>query len=297
MRVTQNILFGNFMRDVNINRAEMGKIQSDLSSGKRVRIPSHDPVSFERSRIISEDIRKQEQYQSNISNGLRQSRLAQQTLEATIDRLIDIKQIVTHGASDSSTGSVRENMAEEVAGIRESLVHALNLNYGDRYLFAGTNSGEPPFEMDDNEPGGVANHSNGNPPQLLVADKTRVDLSITGEELTDTGAGDLFEIIENIEEALINNDTEQIGLQLEDIDTAIDHVVTLTSRLANSINRMEYLFEQYESSKIARHSDISELVDTDYARAFSDLQRTQVAFESAMAVHTKMFGNTLLNYL
>ena len=57
------------------------------------------------------------------------------------------------------------------------------------------------------------------------------------------------------------------------------------------------MFEQYESSKIAQRSDVSELVDTDYAQAFSDMQRNQVAYESAMAVHTSMFKNTLLNYL
>lgn len=297
MRVTQKILFSNFMRDVNKNRSEMGKVQSDLSSGRSVRIPSQGPVSFQRSRIIEDNIRKEEQYQNNISSGLRQARMGQEALEETIDRLIDIKKIVVQGASDSSNDKVRENMAEEIASIRDSLVFTLNVSSGDRYLFAGTNSDEKPFEFDALAPGGVANNSNNTPPQSLVADGIKLDISVTGEDLRDTDAGDMFEVISDIEQALRDNDTDAINALLPDIEKVTEHTTLLTSKLGNNINRMEFMFEQYESSKIVQKTDISELVDTDYAQAFSDLQRTQIAYESAMAVHTRMFSNSLLNYL
>lgn len=297
MRITQKILFGNFMRDVNKNRTELAKIQSDLSSGKMVRIPSHDPVSFQRSRIIEENIRKEQQFQKNISNGLRQGRQAQEALDETVDRLIDIKKILVQGATDTSNDKVRINMAEEVEGIRDSLVFTLNQSFGDRYLFAGTNSAVRPFELDIAEPGGVANYSNNTPPQIMVADGVKLDISITGVELRDTPAGDLFEIIENIEQALRDDDTQALNSLLPDIDSAIEQIATVTSRLGNNINRMEFVFEQYESSKINQKSDVSSLVDTDYAQAFSELQRVQIAFESAMAVHSTMVGTSLLDYL
>lgn len=297
MRITQKILFGNFMRDVSRNRSELASVQSDLSSGKRVRIPSQGPTEFQRSRIIEENIRKEEQYQGNISGGLRQGRMAQEALDETIDRLINIKQIVTRGASDSSDESVRTNMANEVAGIRDSLVFTLNQSYGDRYLFAGTNSVEEPFVNDGGGPGGVTNNSNDTPPQVTVADGVKLDISITGTELRDTESGDMFEIIGNIEQALRDNDAEALSGMIDNIDDSIEHATTVTSRLGNNINRMDYVFEQYESTKISQRSDVSELVDTDYATAFSELQRIQVAFDSAMATHSTMFGNSLLDYL
>jgi len=297
MRITQKTLFSNFMRDVNRNRSELAKVQSDLSSGKKVRVPSQDPTAFQRSRIIEENIRKEGQYQNNISNGLRQGRMAQEALDETTDRLIDVKRILTQGASDSSDEKVRGNMAEEIAGIRDSLVFTLNQSYGDRYIFAGTNSAEKPFEADDGAPGGILNNSNATPPKVSVADGVKLDMSITGTELRDTEAGDLFEILGNIEQALRENDRDALSGLLNDIDSGIEHVTTVTARLGNNINRMEYIFEQYESTKINQRSDVSELVDTDYAQSFSELQRVQVAFESAMAVHSTMFGNSLLDYL
>lgn len=297
MRVTQKILFDNFMRDINKNRSELAKNQSDLSSGRMVRVPSHDPISFQRSRIIEDNIRKEGQYQNNISNGLRQGRLAQEALDETIDRLIDIKQISVQGANDSAHEKVRINMADEVKGLRDSIVHTLNLSSGDRYLFSGTNSAEAPFEIDEGNIGVVDNHSNAEAPQVAVADGVKLDISITGTELRDSDSGDMFEVLGDIEQALRDNSGEDLNNLLPAIDDVIENVTTVTSRLGNNINRMEFMFEQYESKKISQESDVSELVDTNFAQSFSDLQRIQVAFESAMAVHTTMFSNSLLDYL
>ena len=60
---------------------------------------------------------------------------------------------------------------------------------------------------------------------------------------------------------------------------------------------MEYVFEQFENTKITKKAEISKLVDTDYAQAISDLQRNETIYQSAMAVHTRMFSNSLLNYI
>lgn len=296
MRVTQKLLFGNFMRDVNKNRGEAGRIQSELSSGRRVRVASQDPVAFQRARITEENIRKEEQFQSNIQNGLRQGRLAQDTLGKMIDGLIEIKSLAVNAASDSYGESNRENMADQVREMKKTMANSLNLTYGDRYLFAGTNSDQKPFEVDEGD-GTVTNNSNGNDASVKAGDGVNINFSVNGEDLTSTASGDLFGILENLEQVLRDNDQEGITNSLSELDDTVEHVTDVTSRLGNNINRMEYMFEQYESSKIAQKSDISELVDTDYAQAFSDMQRNQVAYESAMAVHTKMFSNTLLNYI
>jgi flagellar hook-associated protein 3 FlgL len=228
---------------------------------------------------------------------LRQSRLAQGALDEVIDNLIDIKSLMVQGATESAGDSVRENMADQIGGIRDSIVSTLNLSYGDRYLFAGTNSATQPFELDSASPSGVTNNSNAVPPEVLVGDGVSIDMSVTGNELANTPAGDLFQVLSDVEQALRNSDTDAINSLLPSTDSVIEHVTDVTSRLGNNINRMEFMYERYESFRITQRSDISALVDTDYAEAFSSLQRTQVAFESAMAVHTTMFNSTLLDYL
>lgn len=294
MRVTQKTIFDNFMRDVNKNRSKMAEIQSDLSSGREVRVPSQDPVNFQTSRILEADLGKIEQFQSNISSGLRQGRLAQDTMDGVVDSIINIKNLMVEGSSDTIGADERSNLADKVSGIRKQIVDGLNIQYGERYLFAGTNSGNKPFEL---AGAVVTNNSNNKPPHVIAADGVEIDISITGNDIADTPAGDLFTFLGDVENALRNNNNDQLNTLLDDADNVINHVTDLTSKLGDNINRMDFMFEQYESTKISQQSDISELVDTNYAEAFSDMQRTQVAYESAMAVHSKMFENTLLKYL
>jgi len=296
MRVTQKLLFGNFMRDVNKNRGEAGRIQSDLSSGRKVRLPSQEPVSFQRARITQENIRKEEQFQNNIDSGLRQGRLVQDTLDKMIDGLVEIKSLTVNGASDSYGPKNRESMADQIEGIKVTLANSLNLSYGDRYLFAGTNSDLQPFEVDE-ATGNVTNNSNANGPIIKAGDGVNIEFSVTGTELANTPAGDIFTVLNDLEAAFRANDQQTINNYLGNMDDVIEHVTDLTSKLGNNINRMEYMYEQYESSKITQNADVSKLVDTDFAEAFSEMQRNQVAYESAMAVHTTMFQNTLLDYL
>ena len=294
MRVTQKTIFDNCMRDVNKNRSKMAEIQSDLSSGRDVRVPSQGPVDFQSSRILEADLDKVEQFQSNIGSGLRQGRLAQDTMDGVVDSLINVKNLMVKGSSDSLGESERNSLADKLSGIRKQVVDSLKIQYGERYLCAGTNSGEKPFEL---AGGTVTNNSNDKPPHVVAGDGVEIDISITGEDIADTPAGDLFAFMGDVENALRNNDNEQVNNLLEDADDVINHVTDLTSKLGDNINRMDFMNEKYESTKVTQESDISELVDTDFAKAFSDMQRTQVAYESAMAVHSKMFKNTLLNYL
>jgi flagellar hook-associated protein 3 FlgL len=297
MRITQKIIFDDFLRDVNRNRSQMGNVKSQLSSGKTVRLPSNDPIAFQRSRNIEENLRKSVQYQDNINSGLRQARLAQGSMDEMIDRLVDVKRITTAGVTASSSESARISMADEVKGMRDAIVASLNVSYGNRYLFAGTNSGQPPFVLDSAQPNGVENRSNGVAPSIVVSDGVRTDVSVSGQELVNSPAGDLFTILHDVEQALRNNDTDTLRQLMPDLDTLIDHSSISIARLGGSINRMEFMFEQYESSNIGLQSDVSGLVDTDFARAMSDMQRIDLAYESALAVQSKMINNTLLNYL
>lgn len=298
MRVTQKIIYDDFLRDITKNRTHMAKIQSDLSSGKSVRLPSDNPINFVRSRNIEENLRKAEQYQDNLSSGLRQGRLAQDAIDELIDKLVDVKRITTSGATGSNSAASRISMADQIKSIRDSMVATLNTSYGDRYLFGGTNSGEAPFVLDDTEPSGVRNLSNDRPPQIAVADGVRIDISVSGQEITDLGGGNnLFQLMAEIEQALRNNDAHALNGQLTRIDAAVDTTTIAISRLGGNLNRMEFMFEQYESTKIVYETDISRLIDTDFAEAISQMQRTQTAYEASMAVQTRMINNTLLNYL
>ena len=115
------------------------------------------------------------------------------------------------------------------------------------------------------------------------------------------GVVDLGEdFFHNIDEAIANlenQDIDALSTQIGQFDELISHVTTHVTEIGLTNNRLNFLEEKHENSKILLNAELSGWVDTDYAETVSKLQRTEIAFQSAMTIHTKMFNESLINYL
>ena len=108
---------------------------------------------------------------------------------------------------------------------------------------------------------------------------------------------DLFNTIDETIANLENQDIDALSTQLGQFDELISHVTTHITEIGLTNNRLNFLEEKHENSKILLNAELSGWVDTDYAETVSKLQRTEIAFQSAMTIHTKMFNESLINYL
>ena len=108
---------------------------------------------------------------------------------------------------------------------------------------------------------------------------------------------DLFNTIDETIVNLENQDIDALSTQIGQFDELILHVTTHVTEIGLTNNRLNFLEEKHENSKILLNAELSGWVDTDYAETVSKLQRTEIAFQSAMTIHTKMFNESLINYL
>ena len=108
---------------------------------------------------------------------------------------------------------------------------------------------------------------------------------------------DLFNTIDETIVNLENQDIDALSTQIGQFDALISHVTTHVTEIGLTNNRLNFLEEKHENSKILLNAELSGWVDTDYAETVSKLQRTEIAFQSAMTIHTKMFNESLINYL
>lgn len=121
--------------------------------------------------------------------------------------------------------------------------------------------------------------------------------SITGSALRDAQGIDLFETIDQTINALENEEVANLSSQLEQYDTLLAHVSDQAANVGFEWNKMEFLEERQEMITNTFKGELSTIVDTDFAETFSVLQRTEIAFQSAMTVHAQMMNQSLLEYL
>ncbi|MDZ7771128.1 MAG: flagellin [Balneolaceae bacterium] len=297
MRITQNLIYNRLQGMLSRNREELAKYQQQLASGKAVIRASDGAVEFSTSRIIQEQIRKDGQYQSNINAGLRQARTVQESLDGMVDTLIDLKSTAVQGSNDSIDAPEREKLAEQVVNVRERLMDLGNVQFNGVHLFGGTNTENPVFSLNGAAAGGVEDVANSDALVTRISEHNEVKTSVTGTELRATGSGDLFAMVENVEDALRANDRTALNAELDNVESALDHVTKLASRIGSNINRLEFVHDKYESGIIEKEGEVSRLTDADYAEAISNFQKFETSYQAALSAHSRMTRNTLLNYL
>lgn len=162
----------------------------------------------------------------------------------------------------------------------------LNMSYEDgTYFVSSTTMGENQLVIN-GFIDSAGNFGSGNYPPFSQQASGVVDQGV-----------DLFDTIDDAIANLENQDIDSLSTQIEQFDELISHVTTHVTEIGLTNNRLNFLEEKHENSKILLNAELSGWVDTDYAETVSKLQRTEIAFQSAMTIHTKMFNESLINYL
>jgi flagellar hook-associated protein 3 FlgL len=296
MRITHLTTFNRLQQYLSKNRKALAKYQNQLITKKRVTKASDDSVAFSNSRHLENFIRRNEQYQDNISSGLSKARSAENALGKMQDILSDFKTLALSGATDTKDAHDRKLLANQVESMKKKLVDLANSKFNGSYLFSGTKTDQTPFSI--NSTTGDVNYAgNGSPMETQISDISNVSVSVTGKDLRTTKEGDLFDIMNVVKTDLQNNDVKAIKNHLDQIDTTFNHVTSLSAKLGNHINRMKFLNDQHKSHEIDQKGRVSELVDTDYSKAILNLQKHELSYQAALEVHSKIVNMSLMNYL
>src|SRR5690554_904671 len=98
MRITNNTLTGNYLRNLSRNLKAMQKYQNQLSSGKEVSRPSDNPMLVARIMQLDSNVRMNEQYEKNISDALGWTDTADGALNVVTSTLQRTKKLIIYGA-------------------------------------------------------------------------------------------------------------------------------------------------------------------------------------------------------
>lgn len=297
MRVTQQTMYNNFLRYLNENREALAEYQQRIVTGKRVTKASDDNIAFTTGRQIQNSIRQNKQYQTNISKGLTKSRFVSDSLNKMIDVLIDFKSLAVRASTESLPAEQRGILADQVEAMKDKLVTLGNTEFNDIYLFGGTKTKTQPFQLDSSAPHGVKYAGNDSALRTKISDISSVKISVTGKDLTTMQGKDLFAILDNMAKALRANNTAKINAGIQSAEKAIDHVVDLASELGVNVSRMEHLKTKLNDHAIDMKQEVSRLIDTNYVKAFSMVQRYKTTYKAALSVHANIIQTSLLDFI
>lgn len=124
-----------------------------------------------------------------------------------------------------------------------------------------------------------------------------VPTNVAGDRAFVAGGVDLFAEVKQLLGALRGNYRQGISDALGGLNQGVSQVATIQGEVGATSNRLTTSAAQLEDAKGFFTQTLSETEDVDLAKAISDLTLQQFAIEAASRTLSKVFENSLLNYV
>lgn len=271
--------------------------QAQISSGKVSERFQDIASDTERLIDIKLVLEQNRQFQDNIT--LTDKKLI--AMESAVSGLFDIaartQQLAIQRTSDPD--SAPGLISPEFENLLDQTVALLNSEMEGRYLFGGSQTAQPPVELDPAFTNfGSLDDSYYQGDDLELS--TRVDTDV---EITTTMSADLdgFRELVGALRGLINGDILDDDVVLENslglVNDSLGKIADYQAELGFRQTKLERIDQTHFDAEIYLETRISEIEDVDLSEAITRLAQDQVILEGAMATIARVNQLNLVDYL
>lgn len=331
MRVSDNTNFGVVRDSITRSRSRMENLQGQAATLKRVNRPSDDPVGSAKVLEVRTDKVNNDQFQTNAKLAETFLNNTDHALEDLSDILMRAKEIAIGQSSNaSSTPESRLGVAEEVSQLYQRAIGTANRRIGDRYLFGGYRTTQPPVDSDGryqgddgqmmieigreafigmNLPGLEAFNTQPNQsqdryelemkknPDQRPEEKEEVLRQLASESPAGPANVNLFQELKALRVGLLTGDLNAIRGTLDRFDDIHGRVVAMRSKIGSRVQGIQGNITALERHNVTNAQLTSAIEDADMAQVVSDLAKEETVFKSSLASSKHLIQPTLLDFL
>lgn len=304
MRVTNNLMSQNFLSNLNKNSNKVFKYQEQLSTLEQVSRPSDDPLKASKILDLKNELKQNAQYKTTINDSIDFTNVQDAALGSATSSLQRISTLTQQAANGTYNAQDRQAIKSEIENEVESVVDALNTNFGGRYVFGGQRSDEKPFTVTKDAGFSIAYSGqddtiNGNVTREIARGVT-VDLQTDGRQLFEPegGIGNISELFNDVFTALDNNDTDALGGDvLQKIETTMTNTVDMRTNIGALSNRLSAAKDRNESEYLNMETTLSTNQDIDLAETYMHYTMEMTAYQASMNMGTKILQTNIMDYV
>lgn len=258
MRITNNMLISNMMRNLNNNLKKMDKIQQKLSSGKNFQLPSDDPIGVSRSLKLNTDIAKIEQYKRNLDDAVSWLEITESAVAEVGDVLQRARELTVQAANGTNGDGDLKMISAEIEQLKGHLINIANTTYAGRYIFTGFKTDTP--LVDENGKYKLTNYK-------VDTGTFSEQVSLSRNEISKYNVGVSDKIAVNIVGVKVFGKFEG-DLDNPNFDTDVNgYEIDNTNKTSNSTNAdQSYLIAMFDSLKTALNNGDTDTIQKTLGR-------------------------------
>lgn len=298
MRVSEYHRYGLAEKRVEHAKNENSSALEELSTQKRIREISDDPIGMSRAIRYQNRIAASEQHIKNMDFSRGFINKTESALTDLNDNLMRAKELAVAMANDTYGADSRYASALEVGEIIKAVVQIGNSQYNGRYVFGGFRTTTPPLSSDGEylgDDGAIfVEIQDGDFKQINL--QARNLFNASPEEL-EKGHFNMISNLDTLYEGLVNNDKFQIQKALGELDNQLDKTTSNMASLGALSNSMEKTSARTEKDRDATKAALSNVSDSDTFHATSEFKRTETILQSTLLATNKMLQPSLMNFI
>lgn len=271
------------------NSLQRSKMYAEqLTSGKRINRPSDDATGTISAMQQRTEKRALEQHMRNADDGMAWLNTADGALQAAIGALRTAYVKTVQGGNTQSNGPDANNaLANEIEGLRDTIMAIGNTQYGGRPVFGGTLPSGLAFDATGNYIGG-----NGNVNRQISGDAT-VKVNTNGDQ----AFGNFYQVLTDAATALRAGDNAAVRATIDPIKDVQTTMATALADVGSRVARLEEVKSRGEDSKLNLQSRIANIESIDIAETVMNMQLQEVAHKAALGATAKAIQPSLLDFL
>lgn len=307
-RVTNQMMSQRMLENLWASMRRLDKWNQQLSTGRRISLPSDDPADTETAMRLRTLLREGEQYMRNVDDALAWLEATDAALNHATQVLQRARELIIYGGNGTLTDEARQALATEMNQLIHDLFAVANTKHGQRYLFAGENTLIRPFEAilekpdDPSSPvGNFQYHGTRYEPadgfdglELEIEAGNTLRYNIFGNDVFEP----IFEVLIAVRKDLENGNLKDLtGDDLAKFDKAMDNLLRWRAEVGARVNRLELVRERLSQNQVNLEKLSAEVEGIDIAEVIMRLKMEENVYRAALGAGARIIQPTLLDFL
>lgn len=291
LRVTEGSASYDALVGLQSAASRLASLQAKMSSGHQITKPSDDPSGTVRALQLRADLRRNSQYSANASDAMGWLSTSDTSYTQVVKLVQTARTLVVQGLNTGVNSQEGANaIADQIDGIRTSLISLANSTYNGRPVFGGTTAGDVAYDAAGNYVGDSGTVSR------TVGAQATIQINQTGPQVFGPPGGDLFGLLSTISTTLRTNPAGLTG-SLAQIDTALTRISTAQAAEGAAMQRVQIAQASQQSTNVSLNDELSGIQDIDLADMAIQVTTANTTYQAALQTTANIRQISLLNFL
>ncbi|HTB18842.1 MAG TPA: flagellin [Bryobacteraceae bacterium] len=274
--------------------------QTELTTGLQINNVSDAPSEIADIWQLNSELDQTQQTETNLGQVQTEVDTAQSALQAAVTLVEQAETYGTQGASDTSSATTRQDLANSLGGILQQLVATANTTVQGRYIFAGDTDQTTPYTIDLTQTSPISGYQGSASTRLIQgADGTAFPVALTAQQIFDSSNSqdNVFISITSLMQGLQNNNDTEINSAIGDVqsaDTYLNQQLAFYGTVQGRVTGAQTFGQNYT---VELQTQLSGVQDANEAADITNMTQAQTQLQAALQSEAQLPKTTLFDFL